>query len=163
MEEIIARALEAADAAGSVFAEARFVSTRVQSIEVRNGIPTVVDSESEGLGVRAFVTLGPEHDKGALASGFSSSSGLGDGPQAAERVAREAVTIAKASSLAAGEGLRLDETPAAHGEYHTPVEKDPLEVDLAEKLGRLTEAAGLLGKDSRLKVAQAFFTCRRDE
>ncbi len=51
MKELLDRALDAARSAGAAFAEARFVRTRRQAIEVKNGVPAVVDSESAGLGV----------------------------------------------------------------------------------------------------------------
>ncbi len=157
MKDILARALEAATSAGAAFAEARAVTTRRQAIEVKNDVPTVVDSESAGLGVRAFVKLA----NGALAPGFSSTAGLD--LESAEKVAREAVRIAKASALAAGDGVTLDESPPEQGEYRTPVEQDPFAVDLAEKLACLTKAVGLMRNDGRVGIAQAFFTCRTEE
>ena len=157
MKELLERALEAARLAGAAFAEARIVRTRRQSIEVKSGLPTVVDSESAGLGVRAFVMLG----SGGLAAGFSSSSALAR--ESAERVAKEAVRIAEASSLLVSDGAKLDDSPPERGEYATSVERDPLEVDLEEKIERLRAAEKLLRADERVKVAQSFFTGRTDE
>lgn len=157
MRELLGRALDAARLAGASFAEARIVRTRRQSIEVKNGLPTVVDSESEGLGLRAFVKSG----SGKMAAGFSSSSALDR--DAAERVAKEAARIAEASSIAAGNGVELDASPPEKGDYATPVERDPLAVDLEEKVERLRAAEELLRTDKRVKVAQAFFTGRTDE
>jgi TldD protein len=156
MKDLTTRALDTAASAGAAFAEARAVTTRRQAIEVKNGVPTVVDSESAGLGVRAFVKL----PRGALAPGFSSTEGLDI--ESAERVAREAVAIAKASGLAAGEGVTLDDSPPQRDEYRTPIEQDPFSVDLAEKLACLTRAAKLMRHDARVGIAQAFFTCRTD-
>jgi TldD protein len=157
VDELLERALDAARLAGAAFAEARTVRTRRQQIEVKNGVPTVVNSESEGIGVRAFVGLAG----GALAYGFAASARLDRG--SAERTAREAARIAGASSLAPGGGTRLDDSPPGRGEYRTPVERDPFDVDLAEKIGRLQAAEALLRKDLRVRVAQGFFTCRSDE
>ncbi|MHC4253543.1 MAG: TldD/PmbA family protein, partial [Planctomycetota bacterium] len=157
MRDLLERALDAARGAGAAFAEARVVGTRRQSIEIKNGVPTVVDSESEGLGVRAFTVFGT----GGMDAGFASSSELsGD---VAGRVAREAVRIARASSLVVSEGARLDDSPPEQGEYETPVARDPFAVDLEEKIARLRAAEELLRRDARVKVARGFFTCRRDE
>jgi len=157
VNEILERALGAAKTGGAAFAEARIVRTRHQSIEMKNGVPTVVESQSEGLGVRAFVSV----SGGRLVSGFASTFSLAR--SAAERAAKEAVRIAKASALTPLAGVRLDDSPAEKGEYRTPVARDPFSVDLAEKLERLHRAAELMRKDHRVKVSQAFFVCHSDE
>ncbi len=157
MNELLERALESARLAGAEFAEAKIVRTRRQVIEVKNGVPQVVDSGSEGLGVRAFIKLA----RGGLAPGFASSAGLDR--ETAERVARDAVKIAGASAAAPGDGVRLDDSPPEKGSYRTPVGRDPFAVDLEETIDRLREAEELLRRDERIRVGQAFFTCRADE
>lgn len=157
MNEILQRALDVAKACGAAFAEARIVHTKQESLEVKNGIPTVVRSESEGLGVRGFVQV----SGGRFATGFASTFNLTR--TAAEKAAKEAVRIAKASAMAPLTGVRLDDSPPEKGEYRTKVVRDPFAVDLAEKLERLRRAVELMRKDARIKVAQAFFLCRSDE
>jgi len=157
VDDLLQAALNAAQSSGATFAEARIVRTHRQSIEIRNGVPTIVDSQSDGLGVRAFVSLGG----GALTFGFSSSCELSRA--AAERVAGEAVSIARASAIVPGNGTRLDELEPQRGEYATPVERDPFEVSLSDKLEMLGGAEAAVRGDARVKIAQAFLVCRTDE
>ena len=55
--------------------------------------------------------------------GFAASHHLSTGE--ADRVAAEAVRIAKASATALRNPVVLDERPPAHGRFETPVEEDP--------------------------------------
>jgi TldD protein len=157
VNELLVAALDAANAAGAKYAEARIVRTHAQSIELKMGVPTIVDTRSEGIGVRAFVSL----PTGVLAFGFSATFDLS--PQSAQRAARNAVSIAEASALVCGAGTRLDVSPPEKGTYRTATDIDPFAVPLPEKLERLRRAESALCIDARVKVAQAFFVCRSDE
>src|SRR5207245_5995356 len=82
-----------------------------------------------GFGIRVLVD-------GAW--GFASSSDLS--ATEADRVAAEAVRIAKASATALRNRVRLDDRPPARGTYETPIQEDPFSVPLAEKIGHLLAA-----------------------
>jgi len=137
LEELAARALEAARAAGAEYADVRFSLTRLEEIMFMG--PTQYshrqDSERAGVGVRALV-------EGAW--GFASST-LWSADEAA-RLAREAV--AQARMNARGRRRRIELTPPpppVKGEWRTPIERDPFDVPLAEKVavvGAMLEHAG---------------------
>src|SRR3954468_2953473 len=93
MRDLTDRALDAASAAGATYADVRIERLERQVVSVKNGRPDgLLEDESVGFGVRVIVD-------GAW--GFASSSRLE--PREVERIARRAVTIAKASGLVLAE------------------------------------------------------------
>ena len=103
MQELIDRALDAAERAGANYADIRLVERESESLTVKNGAMESAEAQrSAGLGVRLLID-------GAW--GFASSALLE--PDEAERVAREAAGVARASATAIREPVRLDETPPA--------------------------------------------------
>jgi len=148
MRDLSDRSLDTAVHLGASYADARVVHRRDESIAVKSGrVEGVAAGESEGFGVRVLVD-------GAW--GFASSSQLTAGE--ADRVAGQAVRIAKASATALRDRVRLDDRPAAHGTYQTPVEEDPFSVPLEQKIGHL------LGADAvaRSVAGVAFVETRYD-
>ncbi len=130
MRDLSDRSLDTAVQLGASYADVRVVERREESIAVKNGrVEGVADGESEGFGVRVLVD-------GAW--GFASSSRLSN--DEADRVAGEAVRIAKASATALRDRVRLDDRPPAHGTYRTPIDEDPFAVPLEEKIGLLLAA-----------------------
>ena len=130
MNELIDRALDAAQRAGAAYADVRIVERDAETLTVKNGALEAANSErSEGFGVRVLVD-------GAW--GFSASALLE--PEEVERVTRQALAIARASGLARGEPVRLDESPPQVGHYATPFSEDPFSVPLGEKLKLLFDA-----------------------
>ncbi len=130
MNELIDRALDAAQRAGAAYADVRIVERDAETLTVKNGALEAANSErSEGFGVRVLVD-------GAW--GFSASALLE--PEEVERVSRQALAIARASGLARGEPVRLDESPPQVGHYATPFSEDPFSVPLGEKLKLLFDA-----------------------
>ncbi len=130
MDELVARVLNAAQLAGARYADVRVVETTQQSVLVRNGaVQGVSWTEDVGFGVRVVVD-------GAW--GFASSHRLD--PEEADRVARLAVAIARASALAKREDVDLGEPVVQRGSYRTPVEVDPFSVPLETKLELLLRA-----------------------
>ncbi|HEY7600157.1 MAG TPA: TldD/PmbA family protein, partial [Candidatus Limnocylindrales bacterium] len=93
--------------------------------------------ESEGFGVRVLVD-------GAW--GFASSSRLGT--EEADRVAAEAVRIARASATAVRERVELDDRPPANGRYETPLTEDPFAIPVDRKI------ADLLAADERMRAVK---------
>ncbi|HET8571838.1 MAG TPA: TldD/PmbA family protein [Candidatus Limnocylindria bacterium] len=130
MNELIDRALDAAQRAGAAYADVRIVERDAETLTVKNGALEAANSErSEGFGVRVLVD-------GAW--GFSASALLE--PEEVERVTRQALAIARASGLARGEPVLLDESPPQVGHYATPFSEDPFSVSLGEKLKLLFDA-----------------------
>ncbi|HEY7969231.1 MAG TPA: TldD/PmbA family protein, partial [Candidatus Limnocylindrales bacterium] len=130
MRDLSDRSLDTAVQQGASYADVRVVHRRDESIAVKSGrVEGVAAGESEGFGVRVLVDGG---------WGFASSSVLTAAE--ADRVAAEAVRIAKASATALRDRVRLDDRPPAHGTFETPIEEDPFGVPLEEKIGHLLAA-----------------------
>ena len=111
MREFASRALDTATALGASYADVRVVRRLEESITIKTGrLEGVSGGEDEGFGVRVLVD-------GAW--GFAASHHVGT--DEADRVAAEAVRIAKASATALRNPVRLDDRPPAHGRYETPV------------------------------------------
>jgi TldD protein len=130
MRDVSDRSLDTAVHLGASYADVRVVHRRDESIAVKSGrVEGVAAGESEGFGVRVLVD-------GAW--GFASSSRLVAGE--ADRVAADAVRIARASATALRDRVQLDDRPPAHGTYETLIEEDPFAVPLEEKIGHLLAA-----------------------
>src|SRR6476661_4281829 len=130
MRDLTDRALDTASARGAEYADVRVVRRIDESITIKTGrVEGVASGESEGFGVRVLVD-------GAW--GFASSHLLTTAE--ADRVAAEAVRIARASATALRDRAVLDDRPPAHGTFETPVEEDPFKVPLERKIGDLLAA-----------------------
>jgi TldD protein len=130
MREYTDRALNAAEASGATYADVRIVRLTTQSIAVKNGIVQgLTQDESYGFGVRVIAD-------GAW--GFASSSEVTK--EEIDRVASQAVRIARASARANGEPVDLGPAEVHVDRYTTPHEIDPFTVSLAEKVDLLLAA-----------------------
>jgi len=112
---------------GASYADVRLVHFKSESVTVRNRrAEGVVVEENMGFGVRVIVD-------GCW--GFAASNDL-SAPEA-DRVAAQAVKIAKASALVRGPKADLG-PPVRHvARYATPVKKDPFAVPLDARIGLL--------------------------
>ena len=130
MRDITDRALDTAVSLGAGYADARVVRRLSESISIKTGrVEGVASGENEGFGVRVLVD-------GAW--GFASSHVLTTAE--ADRVAGEAVRIARASATALRTPVLLDDRPPAHGSFETPVKEDPFAVSLDTKIADLLAA-----------------------
>jgi len=130
MTDVAARALDTAARFGATYADARVVRRLQQGVDVKAGrVEGTSQSESEGFGVRALVD-------GAW--GFASSGHMD--AREADRVAGEAVRIARASGRYTHERLVLSDRPVARGRYETPLEEDPFAVPLDQTVELLLRA-----------------------
>jgi TldD protein len=130
MRDFTDRALDTAVSLGAGYADARVVRRLSESISIKSGrVEGVASGETEGFGVRVLVD-------GAW--GFSSSHVLTAAE--ADRVAGEAVRIARASATALRNPVVLDDRPTASGTYETPVGEDPFAIPLETKIADLLAA-----------------------
>ena len=107
MRDLAQLALDTATQGGAGYADVRVVRRAEESIIVKSGrVEGVSFGESEGFGIRVLVD-------GAW--GFASSNELN--PTEADRVAGDAVRIARASATALRERVRLDDRRPARGRY----------------------------------------------
>ena len=130
MRDIANKALNVAGQMGASYIDVRLMERTTEGIDVKNGrVEGVSSGSSSGFNVRVIVN-------GAW--GFASSARMDEAE--AERVAKLAVQIARASALVAGEPIRLSPLPAQRGFYRTPMAIDPFTVPLNQKVQLLLDA-----------------------
>jgi TldD protein len=130
MRDLAMRALNAAQLLGASYVDVRVMERTTEGVEVKNGrVEGVSSTTSSGFNVRVIVN-------GAW--GFASSASMDDAE--AERIAQQAVQIARASALVAGEPVQLSPLAPQKGSYRTPLEKDPFLVPLSQKVQLLLDA-----------------------
>jgi TldD protein len=143
------RAVAAAVAAGASYADARVVQRRAQTVATKNRrVERVDDLESEGIGVRVLV---------GGAWGFACDRRVDDA--GAEEAAQRAAAFARA---APGRHERaLAPVEPVQATYRTPLERDPVEVPLREKIELcLSAEEGMAHED--VKVTSAFVRAFRE-
>ncbi len=149
MKTLTDRALNLAQVQGASYADIRINNRRTQNVNVKNGVVEgLSDNESQGFGVRVLVD-------GAW--GFASSALITEAE--IDRITALAVQIARASALYKTHEVKLG-PPVAHvGTYRTPVEIDPWDVSLEEKIDLLLQAdkglratQGVMVATSRLSI-----------
>src|SRR5918996_4398450 len=152
MNELIELALDAAQRAGAAYADVRVAERETESQTVKNGALEAASSNlSTGFGVRVLVD-------GAW--GFSGSAVMTRAE--VERVTREAIDVARASGLAAGEPVVLDDTPPQVDRYHTRVEEDPFAVSIDDKLALLFEADAAMARVPGVTVREGTVDAARE-
>ncbi len=145
MLELAGRAVEAARGAGADYADARVVREDSESITVRNQEMEGIDrAGSEGVGIRVLVD-------GYW--GFAATARMDEAEIA--RTADLAVHIARAASRLPMEPVRLTEVEPATGSWHSPMQRDPFEVPLEEKVSLLVEATRRMQTVKGLAFAEA--------
>lgn len=130
MRDLSVRAINVAQQLGASYVDVRVMERTTEGIEVKNGrVEGVSSGTSSGFNVRVVVN-------GAW--GFASSARMDLAE--ADRIAQQAVQIARASALVAGEPVRLSSLPPQKGTYRTPMRIDPFSVPLHQKVQLLLEA-----------------------
>ncbi|MEA2684104.1 MAG: TldD protein [Chloroflexota bacterium] len=149
IRELALRAIDGARSAGAAYADARWVETRRQELSVKQGrVDGLEEDSTAGLGVRVLVD-------GAW--GFAASSDLSG--ESAERAARAAVEIARASARVHRVPVDLGPAAASRGRYRGQCEVDPFEVSIEDKLELLLQAEGALQREADIRVSTASTEC----
>jgi len=150
ISELAAVALDAAKGAGAEYADVRFVRNRNQNVSTREQrVSGVSDNETYGFGVRALF---------GGCWGFSASRDLTKDEVA--RVAKQAVAQARANRSALVRPVQLAPAPVvANGTWKSPIETDPFDVAIEEKVALLLAAnqAALAVKGARFVNSSMFF------
>ncbi|MBI2237947.1 MAG: TldD/PmbA family protein [Actinobacteria bacterium] len=145
MLDVAKQATQAAKAAGADYADARFVSEESESLTVRNQEMEGIDrSTSEGIGIRVLVD-------GYW--GFAATARMEE-PEIA-RTAELAVAIARAASRLPREPVKLAEVEPVVDTWHSPIQEDPFNVPLEEKVALLMEATRRMQQVNGLSFAEA--------
>jgi TldD protein len=152
VNDLIARALDTADALGAGYADIRVVERSNEQLTVKNGqLEAATSNQSAGFGIRVLVD-------GAW--GFSSSAVLE--PAEADRIAREAIDIARASGRAQKGPVELDDTAPVTDTYRTPFREDPFEVSLDDKLRILLDADAAMARVPGVAIREGTLTSGRE-
>ena len=162
LETLGSVALEKARSLGASYADIRINRYRTQNVLLRstpdwttgtiNNVPSVVDSESFGFGVRVI-------HGGAW--GFAASAVVDKDTIA--RMTAEAVAIARAHARLRREPVRLAKVSAAKDTYSTPLVKDPFDVGVADKLALLQETSDEVRKVTGVFSVTGFMEQRLEE
>ena len=130
MLDVADQAVEAARRAGADYADARVVHEDAESITVRNQEMEGIDrSSSDGIGIRVL-------RNGYW--GFAATARLDEAEIA--RTADLAVSIANAAARLPMAPVQLAPVEPATGVWHSPMQQDPFETPLEEKVALLMEA-----------------------
>jgi TldD protein len=152
MRDLTERALDTATSLGARYADVRVVRRHDESVSIKTGrVEGVASNESEGFGIRVLVD-------GAW--GFASSHVLAAAE--ADRVAGEAVRIARASATALREPAELDDRPPAYGRYETPVDEDPFDVPLDRKIADLLAADEAAARVKGIAFTESMYAAQRE-
>jgi TldD protein len=152
VNELIERALDAAERGGAAYTEVRVAERETEQLTVKNGaLEAATSNVSAGFGIRVLVN-------GAW--GFSSSRSLE--PAEADRVASEALEIARASGLAQKGPVELDDSPPVVDSYRTPHDEDPFAVSLDDKLRVLMDADAGMARVSGIAIRESNLSFGRE-
>jgi TldD protein len=139
------QAVEAARSAGADYADARVVTEESEALTVRNQEMEGIDrATSTGVGIRVLV---------GGRWGFAATSRLDDDEIA--RTASLAVEIARAAARLPGERVGLAEVEPVTARWSSPVQVDPFNVPLEEKVALLMEASRRMQAVKGLSFGQA--------
>ncbi len=152
MRDVALRALDTARLRGAAYADVRIVHHRSETVAVRNrNVEGLVQDESLGFGVRVLVD-------GYW--GFAGSNNLTTAE--ADRVAAEAVKIARASAIVAGRKADLGPPVRPIGRYVTPVLKDPFAVPIEAKIALLLRTNEAMLAVPAVVKAESTTYCQRE-
>jgi len=150
VRELLERLIDAATGRAD-YIDARHLRARRERLAVRNGaVHEVLSSESEGVGVRV-----------RIGGAWAFATARGSSRKEAESALAWALDVAAGQARVPGAPLAPE--PAAQGTWASPVERDPFEVALDEKLSTLTAAAKALRERPEVAVATARFQAFRTD
>ncbi len=153
MRDLAMRALDTARSRGAAYADVRVLRQASESVTVRmQNVEALTYDESLGFGVRVLVD-------GYW--GFASSHKMT--MDEADRVAAEAVRIARASATVPGQKADIGPPMAIKDTYATPIQKDPFAVSFDDKIALLLRATETMMGVSNIVMAEANSYCQRDE
>jgi TldD protein len=152
MRQYTDRALESARQRGATYADVRVVRRLEESIDIKTGrLAGVSRNETEGFGIRVLVD-------GAW--GFASSHNLTIAE--VDRIARDAVRIARASATALRHPVTLDGRAVARGRFETPIVEDPFTVPLEAKIADLLAADAAMRAVKGVAFADTTYGAQRE-
>jgi TldD protein len=153
MKQIGGWAIDTAQKRGATYCDARIVDDRQRALATKNGkIAHAAESESLGIGVRVIVNN---------AWGFASTDDLSR--ESVERIAAEAVEIAKASSRVQAHPIGLAAEKPVKAEWTSECKIDPFTTSLADNLELLQACDAELRKVQGVTLAETGLNLRKYE
>lgn len=153
MKDLAGIALDVAKGLGAAFADVRFIRRRQQHLATEDErVAAIHDSEDVGFGVRVIADS---------AWGFAGSRVLTK--DEVQKVAGQAVAIAKASASVPGKPVSLLPEPVRQAKFVSPCQVDPFSVAVDQKVGLLLEVNRALLKHEGIKKAFAMMFFRKIE
>jgi TldD protein len=150
--ELANETLNVARSSGASYADVRIGRYRRQYIDTREQqVSGVTDEESYGLGVRTLLN-------GCW--GFAATSAMTRaGVQAA---ARDAIAISRAAATVQRRPVELAPVAPATGTWMTPVQRDPIDVPLEDKIALLFKANAAALKVKNVRFVRSGFQLLRE-
>src|SRR5688572_3996624 len=150
--ELANEALNAARSSGASYADVRVGRYRRQGIATRERqVTNVSDSESYGIGIRTLI----DGCWGFAATSRMTRSGV-------QQAAREAAEMSKAASEVRRRRVELAPVTPVKGTWITPVQRDPIEVPLEEKIALLLKANEAALKVKGVQFVNSGIACLRE-
>ncbi len=152
MRDLAIRAINIARQLGASYVDVRVMERTTEGIDVKNGrVEGASSGTSSGFNVRVIVN-------GAW--GFASSARMDEAE--VERVSELAVQIARASTLVAGDPVRLSPLDPQKGSYRAPMQIDPFTVPLNQKVQLLLDADAAMRSVSGVTLTSAIMEYARE-
>ena len=146
MNELCVLAVDTAIQRGASYADIRIIATRTEEIAVRNErVATLAQLDDLGIGVRVIAD-------GSW--GFACSRAVSN--EDVERVAAEAVAVARASAMLQEKEIALAPEPVHSTQWRTPIAIDPFTVPLDQKVETLLGPNKTMLKVPNVKVAMGW-------
>ena len=145
MKKFAKQAIDTACSSGATYADVRVIEIQEQLIATQNGeVESLFSTDSVGMGIRVIVN-------GAW--GFASCHDITR--KAAEKTARQAVAVAKASALVRAGEVRLAPLERRVDKWHSPCKMDPFKISLETKLDLLMRVDQALRAVKGVTLAKA--------
>src|SRR3990170_4354338 len=153
MKDLAMRALDTAQGQGASYADVRVLRRETESVTVRNrNVESLVADETLGFGVRVIAD-----GYWGFASSYVATL------EEADRVAAQAVRIARASALVRGPRADIGPPVVHRDAYRTPIAKEPFAISLDDKIALLLAANEAMMKVPHIVMAESNVYCQREE
>jgi len=134
MQDFLKRVIDTLRSKKVEYGDVRFIEQEIELIMIKNGVLEAITHNTDtGFGIRLLKDS---------AWGFSSSNTLTK--READRVAHNALQIAKASAKVKGSGVTLAPVKSQKGTYKSKVKIDPMKVSLDAKIDLLMKCFSIM-------------------
>lgn len=152
MDQFVKRIADTLRAQKADYGDVRVVLRESESILLKNGIIEAITRYSDaGFGVRVLRNS---------AWGFASSNEIKN--RVADRVIKNAFSIARASALVRAKEIALSSLPPQQGSYRTRIAIDPFTISLNDKIELLLRCDQAMRREPKVKISEASLDFHRD-